>query len=233
LAALAAAVAVADAVGLAGFGFSSADATDDDIGGVTVAMKAPSPAMSTAATEPATAAAPAAAAPTFADAAVVDAALLSPRPLGTPSGPPLRLALSEPLDGTSTTDAASSADVAMTGSIHSAHAVPVAKALPVERIDRNGNFTPAHIARIKASLNLSPEQERYWAPVEAELREIARQLAAHKQTAGKPRIALSADAAQRLYWAAGPLIMSLREDQKQEVRRLARAMGLEQVAALI
>ena len=60
---------------------------------------------------------------------------------------------------------------------------------------------------------------------------IARQMAADK-AAGK-KTNLTAETAQRLYWAAGPLIMSLRDDQKQEVRRLARSMGLEQVASLI
>jgi hypothetical protein len=87
--------------------------------------------------------------------------------------------------------------------------------------------------QIKANLNLTPDQERYWAPVEAELKQLARQLAAHKAAGRKPTLSLGATDAQRLYWAAGPLIMSLREDQKREVRRLARAMGLEQVASLI
>jgi hypothetical protein len=32
---------------------------------------------------------------------------------------------------------------------------------------------------------------------------------------------------------AGPLVMSLREDQKSEARNLARTMGLESVASLI
>ena len=38
---------------------------------------------------------------------------------------------------------------------------------------------------------------------------------------------------QKLIWAAMPLLMRLREDQKSEVRKLARVIGLEQVAAQI
>ncbi len=97
----------------------------------------------------------------------------------------------------------------------------------------NWTLTPAEISRLKAALRLTPEQEANWAPVEAELRVIARQLAASRPAGKRQRLALSADSLQRLYWAAGPLIMSLREDQKREVRKLARAMGLEEVAALI
>jgi len=34
-------------------------------------------------------------------------------------------------------------------------------------------------------------------------------------------------------WAAMPLLMRLREDQKKEVRQLARVLGLESVASQI
>jgi hypothetical protein len=103
----------------------------------------------------------------------------------------------------------------------------------VPKLDKDNLLTPAQLAQIKANLNLTPDQERHWAPVEAELKQLARQLAAQKAAGRKPTLSLGATDAQRLYWAAGPLIMSLREDQKREVRRLARAMGLEQVASLI
>jgi hypothetical protein len=95
-------------------------------------------------------------------------------------------------------------------------------------------MTPARIARIKDMLRLSPEQEAHWAPVEAALREIGRkQLEAQRRGEKLPRTALSPDVTQQLYWSAGPLIMSLRPDQKQEARTLARSMGLEQVASLL
>jgi hypothetical protein len=38
---------------------------------------------------------------------------------------------------------------------------------------------------------------------------------------------------QKLIWAAMPLLMRLRVDQMGEVRKLARVIGLEQVASQI
>ncbi|HEY0566693.1 MAG TPA: hypothetical protein VGD13_00990 [Xanthobacteraceae bacterium] len=92
-------------------------------------------------------------------------------------------------------------------------------------------LTVAQIQKIKKTLKLSPDQEGYWPPVEAALRDIAREQAAHKPAAKK--MTVSADASQKLYWAAAPLIMSLRYEQKHEARRLARSMGLEEVASAI
>ena len=93
-------------------------------------------------------------------------------------------------------------------------------------------FTAAQVARIKANLRLTPDQQEYWRPVEQVLLEIVRDTASQKAT-GRSRITISAEASQRLYWAAGPLLMSLREDQRREARSLARSMGLEKVASLI
>jgi hypothetical protein len=95
-----------------------------------------------------------------------------------------------------------------------------------------GGFTAAQVARIKANLRLTSDQEEYWRPVEQVLLEIVRDTASQK-AAGRGRITVSAEASQRLYWAAGPLLMSLREDQRREARSLARSMGLEKVASLI
>jgi hypothetical protein len=128
------------------------------------------------------------------------------------------------------------ADPVVTGSLRTAAIQEMKKTVNLPRLDRDGVLTDANIAAIKSSLNLTPDQERHWAAVEAELREIARQhagLKAENPEGKRPKAAQLADSAQRLYWAAGPLILSMREDQKQEIRRLARAMGLAQVAALI
>jgi hypothetical protein len=221
LAALGGSVVLAGAIGVVGLG--SPDAMDADAGGVSVAAKAPPAMPSTAAMEQdAVAAAP------VADAAMVDTSLLSPHPMLAPNNQPVRQAASRAPEPVPTSDAE------VTASLRSSPALlEVKKAMIEPRLDRDGSLTVAHIAGIKASLRLSSDQEKYWVPVEAELREIARQLAAQKASGKKSKIALGADAAQRLYWAAGPLIMSLRDDQKQEARRLARAMGLEQVASLI
>jgi hypothetical protein len=94
-----------------------------------------------------------------------------------------------------------------------------------------GGLTAAQITRIKTNLRLTPDQEEYWRPVEQVLLEIARDVASQK--AGGRKILISAEVSQRLYWTAGPLIMSLREDQKREARNLARSMGLQKVASLI
>jgi hypothetical protein len=172
---------------------------------------------------------------TVANAAVVDASLLSPYPMA-PSAAPARQA--PPSDPEPFQTAAIRSNQTMTqlsgnAAQPSAPIPPETRRALVEPRLEDGILTVTQIARIKASLHLTPDQERHWGAVENELREIARQLAAQKSSGKKPKIALSAADAQRLYWAAGPLIMSLREDQKQEVRRLARALGLEQVASLI
>jgi hypothetical protein len=102
--------------------------------------------------------------------------------------------------------------------------------------DKDSNvLTVAQIQRIKRTLKLTQDQEGYWPPVEAALRNIAKEQAAQKPIPnGKPsKMTVSPDASQKLYWAAAPLIMSLRYDQKHEARRLARSMGLEEVASAI
>jgi hypothetical protein len=168
----------------------------------------------------------AAAAPPVPDAAVVDPSLLAPYTVLAPSDPALQLAALSPPDPVQ-----NFADEA-TGSIQSAPALAAMKrAIVVPKLDKDGSFTIAQIAQIKAGMNLRPDQEQYWPQVAAELREIARQFAAQK--AGGKKVAIGANEAQRLYWAAGPLIMSMSEEQKQEIRRIARAMGLAQVASLL
>ena len=97
-------------------------------------------------------------------------------------------------------------------------------------------LSDAQIAGIKDRLKLSPDQESYWPGVENALRAIARKLHATRQA--DPHAAMAAidpDSAevQQLKSAAMPLLFQLREDQKREVRALARLIGLEQVAAAI
>ena len=50
---------------------------------------------------------------------------------------------------------------------------------------------------------------------------------------GKVNIDTNSPEVQKLIWAAMPLLMRLRDDQKSEVRKLARVIGLEQVASQI
>ena len=93
----------------------------------------------------------------------------------------------------------------------------------------------AQIASVKGRLELTPEQERMWPAVEAALRKISYTKDAVAQTIQDgDRIAyidLNGPAVQRLKSVAVPLIMSLSEDQKREVKSLAHVMGLDGVAA--
>lgn len=93
------------------------------------------------------------------------------------------------------------------------------------------------IAGIKERLKLSASQESYWPPVETALKAVARKIHAKRQAdpsaaAGIP-IDPDAEEVQQLKSAAMPLLFQLREDQKSEVRSLARIIGLEKVASMI
>jgi hypothetical protein len=92
-------------------------------------------------------------------------------------------------------------------------------------------LTVAEVAQIKSTLNLSKEQERHWRPVEAALTSMAKRL--EEGRASGRKVVIPAERTQELYFAAGPLIRSLREDQKRDARNLACTMGLGAVAALI
>jgi hypothetical protein len=93
------------------------------------------------------------------------------------------------------------------------------------------------IAGIRARLRLTSDQAEYWPAVESALRDVARtQLRADRlkhSHGGKANIDVNSPEVQRLVWAAMPLLMRLREDQKREVRKLARVIGLDSVAAQI
>jgi hypothetical protein len=97
-------------------------------------------------------------------------------------------------------------------------------------------LSDVQIAGIKERLRLSPDQESYWPGVESALRAVARKIHANRQAdphaSGMPIDPDSAEV-QQLKSAAMPLLFQLREDQKNEVRSLARLIGLEKVAAQI
>ncbi len=99
-------------------------------------------------------------------------------------------------------------------------------------------FNDAQLVSIKARLKLTRDQEQHWPQVEQALRAISWKLATQQN--GK-RVVSSNQAAMidpnsaevaKLKSAAFPLIMSMREDQKKEVRQLAHTMGLRQVASM-
>lgn len=115
------------------------------------------------------------------------------------------------------------------------------KPAPRARKDSGELFNDAQLASIKTRLKLSEYQEQYWPPVETALRAIGQRVAhggvprtAAMGYASESRIAqIDPDSAevQQLKSAAFPLIMSMNDDQKQQVRTLAHVMGLERVAS--
>jgi hypothetical protein len=97
-----------------------------------------------------------------------------------------------------------------------------------------------NIARIKSVLKLTAAQEPYWAPVEAALRDLARQQARTESDGLVRRIShrvvsvvLSSAAVQRLAVAARPLLAKLDEDQMRAAHSLAAEMGLGPVVAAL
>jgi hypothetical protein len=97
-------------------------------------------------------------------------------------------------------------------------------------------LSDVQIAGIKERLKLSSDQEYYWPAVEKALRAVARKIhATRKADPNATGAPIEPDAAevQQLKSAAMPLLYQLREDQKQEVRTLARLIGLEKVASQI
>jgi hypothetical protein len=97
-------------------------------------------------------------------------------------------------------------------------------------------LSDVQIAGIKERLKLSSSQEYYWPAVETALRAVARRLQAARLSnpnAAPAQLDPDSEEVQQLKSAAMPLLFQLREDQKDEVRKLARIIGLERVAAAI
>jgi hypothetical protein len=97
-------------------------------------------------------------------------------------------------------------------------------------------LSEGQIAGIKDRLKLSSSQEYYWPAVESALRAVARKIHAARQSSPKPGsmpIDPDSDEVQQLKSAAMPLLWQLRDDQKDEVRKLARLIGLDKVASAI
>ncbi len=95
----------------------------------------------------------------------------------------------------------------------------------------------AQIARLKSALRLSADQERYWSPVEATLRAMARQQQQYQVASAdggfvertQSRLsgyALNAMSLQRLKSAAQPLIGRLNDEQKHAGAQVLQTMGV-------
>jgi hypothetical protein len=157
--------------------------------------------------------------------------------------PPQTASLSDPLRMAFASASTSPADIAMP-KVAAPAAMPAAPlAAPMPKLAAKpapqksyALLSDAQIAGIKERLRLSSSQESYWPAVETALRAIARKIHATRQTDPKATgvpIDPDAEEVQQLKSAAMPLLFQLREDQKQEVRSLARIIGLEKVAAQI
>jgi hypothetical protein len=158
--------------------------------------------------------------------AAVAPAAVEPASTGTIPAEPLRQAF-----------ASTSAPEAEAAKAVEAAAAP-AKAKVVAKPPVQKTYTllsDAQIAGIKERLKLSESQEYYWPAVENALRAVARRLHASRPADPTAAAAIDPDSAevQQLKSAAMPLLFQLREDQKREVRSLARLIGLEKVAAMI
>jgi hypothetical protein len=117
--------------------------------------------------------------------------------------------------------------------------VPMPKAIAKPKQPKTAVlFNDAQLASIKARLKLTADQQHHWAPVEQALRAISWKLATQQNAKRNIRgnqasmIDPNSPEVARLKSAAFPLIMSMREDQKREVRQLAHTMGLKQVASM-
>lgn len=120
-----------------------------------------------------------------------------------------------------------------TGALHETPAKPKLVAKPHKTYSL---LSDVQIARIRDRLKLSSSQEYYWPSVETALRNVVRKISANKlSNPGGPNVQIdpNCDEVQQLKSAAMPLLFQLRDDQKEEVRKLARIIGLEKVAQQI
>ena len=156
--------------------------------------------------------------------------------------PPQTASLSEPLRQAYAS--AAPGDIEMPGAATPSAEAPAQAAPPKPKLAARpapqksyALLSDEQIATIKERLRLSSDQESYWPAVETALRAVARKIHASRHgdthVTGVPPIDPEAAEVQQLKSAAMPLLFQLREDQKQEVRSLARLIGLEKVAAQI
>jgi hypothetical protein len=91
----------------------------------------------------------------------------------------------------------------------------------------NAVLNDSQIVSIRKRLNLTPDQERYWPAVEAELRKMEYNKSA--QGVRMASIDMSKMDVEGLKSAGFPLVMSFNDDQKRELKSLAHLLGLESV----
>jgi hypothetical protein len=95
----------------------------------------------------------------------------------------------------------------------------------------NHVLNDSQIASIKKRLSLTPEQERYWPAVEAELRKMEYSKKSPQGGSRMASIDMSKVNVEGLKSAGYPLVMSFSDDQRRELKSLAHLLGLESVMA--
>jgi len=95
----------------------------------------------------------------------------------------------------------------------------------------NHVLNESQIASIKKRLNLTPEQERYWPAVEAELRKMEYSKKSAQGASRMASIDMSKVNVEGLKSAGYPLVMSFSDDQRRELKSLAHLLGLESAMA--
>lgn len=116
---------------------------------------------------------------------------------------------------------------------------PAAPSKPKQAAKHQSTFallSDEQIASVKERMKLTPYQAQYWPAIETALRKIAAKLnRGGKGSAEVTAASIDPDSqeVQDLKTAAMPLLFTLSEDQKREVRTLARVIGLDAVASAI
>ena len=118
--------------------------------------------------------------------------------------------------------------------------VPSARAADMMDGAAAAHTTSIDVARIKSALQLTPAQERHWAPVEAALRELARRQErdandglVRRVSKRAVQIALNSATIHRIAAAARPLVKTFDEHQMQTAHGLAQQMGLGPMVAAL
>jgi hypothetical protein len=111
----------------------------------------------------------------------------------------------------------------------SASSKPVVAKRPPYR--SNAVLSDSQIASIKKRLTLTPDQERHWPAVEAELRKMEYLKDKSAQGTRMAQIDVSKVDVEGLKSAGFPLVMSFSDDQRRELKSLAHLLGLESAMA--
>jgi hypothetical protein len=162
-------------------------------------------------------------------------ALFSPRPIYPSAATQVGALESLPAGASAevpvkpTLAAATAAAVPAPAKMASVSSKPVAAA-PARPAQRStAVLNESQLAGIKRRLNLTPEQERYWPAVAAELRKMEYKKDKAAQGSRVASIDMSKMDVDGLKSAGFPLVMSFNDDQRRELKSLTHMLGLEKV----